>query len=49
MNGEIVDMPKKSFRLKNIATIVEEPEMEELHVWCDVGLDLEIVQGTKVC
>ncbi|KAL9951821.1 hypothetical protein ACROYT_G044556 [Oculina patagonica] len=48
VNGEIIDMPKKSFRLKNIATIVEEPEKEELHVWCDVGLDLEIVRGTKI-
>ena len=48
MNGEIVDMTKKPFRLKNVATIFVEPEKEELHVSCDVGLELEMVRGTKV-
>lgn len=48
MNGEIVDMPKNSYRLKNVATIFVEPEKEELHVSCDAGLEVEMVRGTKV-
>ena len=49
VNGEILVVPKRLFRLKNIATITEKQEIEELHVWCDIGLELEIVRGTKVC
>lgn len=41
-------MPKNSFRLKNVATIFVEPEKEELHVSCDVGLELEMIRGAKV-
>lgn len=48
VNGEIVDMPKNSYRLKNVATIFVEPEKEELHVSCDAGLEVEMVRGTKI-
>ncbi|KAJ7321412.1 hypothetical protein OS493_034985 [Desmophyllum pertusum] len=48
VNGEIIDMPERSFHLQNVATIFEEPENEELHVLCYVGLDLKIVRGTKI-
>lgn len=48
VNGDIVDMRKNSYRLKNVATIFVEPEKEELHVSCDVGLEVEMVRGTKV-
>lgn len=48
MNGEIKEMRNNAYRLKNVATIFVEPEKEELHVSCDVGLEVEMVRGTKV-
>ena len=48
MNGDIVDMPENVHRLKNVATIFVESEKEELHVSCDVGLEVEMIRGTKV-
>ena len=48
VNGEVVDMTNNVYRLKNVATIFVEPEKEELHVSCDIGLEVEMVRGTKV-
>ena len=48
MNGDIVDMPENVYRLKNVATIFVESEKEELHVSCDVGLEVAMIRGTKV-
>ena len=48
VNGEVVDMTNNVYRLKNVATIFVEPEEEELHVSCDIGLEVEMVRGTKV-
>lgn len=36
------------FKLKSVATIVEVPEQEELHVLCENGLKVLIVRGIKV-
>ena len=41
-------MRENLYRLKNVATIFVEPDKEELHVLCDVGLEVEMVRGAKV-
>ena len=48
VNGKITKLPDGLYRLKSVATVIEETEMEELHVWCDIGLGIDVVRGTKV-
>ncbi|CAH3156874.1 unnamed protein product [Pocillopora meandrina] len=46
VNGKI--QLNRPIRHKNIATIIEEPASDKLHVLCDIGLQVEIVRGSKI-
>lgn len=46
VNGKV--QQNRPIRHKNIATITEEPASGRLHVLCDIGLQVEIVRGSKI-